>query len=126
MSDLTYTPEAEDAPSGDKPLVWLYGEVKSPPFSPGARWEAGMCLRQLQRGEWLPMPKSRPMPTVGRQCHELRITDLNVEWRILYRIDADAIVVADVFVKKTAKTPQSILETCRQRLKRYDDAQDKT
>ena len=35
----------------DKPLVWLRGEVKTPPFGFGARIEAGVLLRRLQRGE---------------------------------------------------------------------------
>jgi len=35
----------------DKPLAWLRGEVKSPPFSQKARLEAGLLLRLLQRGE---------------------------------------------------------------------------
>ena len=37
----------------DKPLVWLRGEVKTPPFSPAARLEAGLLLPRLQRGEKL-------------------------------------------------------------------------
>jgi len=32
---------------GDKPLVWLHGAVKSPPFSGVARVEAGYLLRKL-------------------------------------------------------------------------------
>ncbi len=59
----------------DRPLVWLHGEVKTPPFSPTARIEAGVLLRRLQRGEFLPMPHSRPMPVIGPRCHELRIND---------------------------------------------------
>ncbi len=31
-----------------KPLVWLKGEVKTPPFSSQARLEAGFLLRKLQ------------------------------------------------------------------------------
>ena len=58
-----------------KPLVWLHGEVKTPPFTAEARVEAGFLLRRLQQGEVLGLPQSRPMPTVGRQCHELRIND---------------------------------------------------
>jgi hypothetical protein len=49
----------------DKPLVWLHGEVKTPPFSKKARVEAGVLLRRLQRGETLSLPASRPMPTIG-------------------------------------------------------------
>jgi len=37
----------------DKPLVWLSGEVKTPPFSSAARLEAGTLLRRLQGGEQL-------------------------------------------------------------------------
>jgi hypothetical protein len=39
--------------STEKPLVWLHGEVKTPPFSSAARIEAGYLLRQLQMGERL-------------------------------------------------------------------------
>jgi len=49
------------------------------------------------------MPHSRPMSTIGRRCHELRITDENKIWRIIYRIDSDAIVVVEVLEKKTGK-----------------------
>jgi len=31
-----------------KPLVWMSGEVKTPPFSAEARIEAGFLLRRLQ------------------------------------------------------------------------------
>lgn len=49
----------------DKPLVWMEGEIKTPPFSGEARIEAGMLLRRLQRGENLGLPHSRPMPDIG-------------------------------------------------------------
>jgi phage-related protein len=85
----------------NKPLVWLEGEVESPPFSKAARLEAGFLLRRLQQGEKLAVPQSRPMPSIGRRCHELRIRDKKDTWRIIYRVDSDAIVVAEVFSKKT-------------------------
>ena len=106
----------------DKPLVWLKGQVKTPPFSEDARIEAGMLLRQLQRGENLGLPHSRPMPTIGRRCHELRIPDEEVTWRIIYRIDSDAIVIGEVFPKKSGKTPQKVIDICRQRFRKYDQA----
>ena len=68
----------------DKPLVWLHGEIKTPPFSPAARIEAGVLLRRLQRGEQLSIPHSRPMPSIGPWCHELRINDADAMWRIIY------------------------------------------
>jgi phage-related protein len=104
----------------DKPLAWLHGEIKTPPLSKAARLEAGYLLRLLQRGDSIGMPHSRPMPTIGAKCHELRIQDRKHTWRIIYRIDADAIVLAEVFSKKTAKTPKTTIEVCQRRLKEYD------
>ena len=103
----------------DKPLVWLHGEVKTPPFSAAARLEAGVLLRMLQRGDRLGMPASRPMPSIGARCHELRIGDETVTWRIMYRLDEDAVVILEVFAKKTQQTPKGVLDTCKARLKRY-------
>ncbi len=105
----------------DKDLVWLHGEIRTPPFSQNARHEAGYLLRQLQRGMRLAMPRSRSMPTIGRRCHELRINDEDCTWRIVYRIDDDAIVILEVFDKKTKQTPKHIIDTCKDRTRRYDD-----
>ena len=106
----------------DKPLAWFHGEVKTPPFSKAARLEAGFLLRRLQRGESLSMPQSRPMPSIGARCHELRIIDASNNWPLVYRIDTDAIVILEVFAKKTGTTPKAVIATCRKRLKEYDDA----
>lgn len=103
----------------DKPIVWLKGEVRTPPFSLEARVEAGVLLRHLQRGDRLSMPHSRPMPSIGRRCHELRVLDRRATWRIIYFIDDDAIVILEVFAKKTARTPSDVLRTCKRRLKAY-------
>ena len=119
MSDLTY--RVPVSPS-DKPLVWLHGEIKTPPFSQVARLEAGYLLRRLQRGEMLGMPHSRPMPTIGPRCHELRIDDVDATWRMVYRIESDAIVILEVFSKKTSKTPKAVIQACKRRLKEYEDA----
>ena len=106
----------------DKPLVWLEGEIKTPPFSTAARIEAGFLLRLLQQGKTLGLPHSRTMPVIGTRCHELRINDAGASWRIMYRIDADAIVILEVFSKKTAQTPKTVIDVCIRRLKEYDDA----
>ncbi len=104
-----------------KLLAWLHGEIHTPPFSENARIEAGFLLRRLQQGEKLAMPHSRPMPGIGPRCHELRINDEKLTWRIIYRIDLDAILILEVFDKKTQKTPKSVIDTCKARLKMYDD-----
>jgi len=102
--------------------VWLDGEVKTPPFSKTGRIEAGYLLRRLQKGDSLSLPHSRPMPSIGPRCHELRIVDEDVTWRIVYRLDADAVVLAEIFRKKTAQTPKRVVQTCKKRLKEYDNA----
>jgi len=102
-----------------KSLVWLHGEVKTPPFSARARAEAGYLLRLLQDGERLGLPESRPMPMVGTNCHELRVIDQNVTWRILYGLTSDAVVILEVFEKKTRTTPKHVLHAAEGRWKRY-------
>jgi phage-related protein len=119
MSEPTYYEVmAEDR----KPLVWLHGEIKTPPFSKEGRVEAGTLLRRLQEGERPSLPHSRPMPSIGPRCQELRVRDGEHNWRIVYRLDSDAIVIAEVFPKTTRKTPQRVIATCRGRLARYDQA----
>src|SRR2546425_9655195 len=94
-----------------RPLVILRGEIKTPPMSESARREAGFLLRRLQQGELLALPHSRPMPSIGPRCHELRINDENRTWRIIYRIDDDAIVVVETFEKKTQRPRARSLPT---------------
>jgi len=98
----------------------MHGEITTPPFSANARIEAGYLLRQVQKGIKLSLPQSRPMSSIGTRCHELRINDENLTWRIIYRIYTDAILILEVFEKKTNKTPKSIIDICKQRIKRYE------
>jgi len=105
----------------DKPILWLHGEVKTPPFSAEARLEAGILLRRLQKGEKFGMPHARPMPSVGRPCHEIRIPDKQDTWRIILRLDEDAIIILEVFSKKTRVTPKSVIDTCKRRIKCYEE-----
>ena len=104
-----------------KPLVWLQGEIKTPPISKQARLEAGFLPRQLQNGERLTMPASRPMAQIGLRCHELRINDENMTWRIIYRIDEDAILILEVFEKKSRSMPRRVIEACKRRIRQYDE-----
>ena len=83
-----------------QPLRWLHGEVKTPPMSVEARREIGMRLRNLPEGESLGLPHSRQMPIIGPPCHELRVNDRNKTWRLIYRLDTDAVVILDVFEKR--------------------------
>ncbi len=102
-----------------KPLVWLHGEIKTPPFSRAGRIEAGFLLRQLQSGKRMGMPHSRPLPSIGSGCHELRMRDTDHSWRIVYFLDTDFIVILEVFAKTTKATPTNVIEICRKRLAGY-------
>ena len=104
----------------EKPLIWLHGEIKTPPLSSKARIEARYLLRKLQKGELLSLPHSRPMPSIDSRCHELRIDDQDKTWRVVYRIDHDAIVILEVFEKRTQKTPREVIENCKRRMRLYD------
>jgi len=71
-------------------------------------------------GKKLSLPHSRPMPSIGARCHELRVDDENKTWRIVYRVDDDAIVILEVFEKKSRKTPKDVVENGRRRIRLYD------
>ena len=114
--------EGEPAEPSRKPVVWLHGEVKTPPFTPEGRQEAGMLLRLLQEGERLGMPQAEPLPDVGPRCGALRVRDAEHNWRIMYRIDSDAALVVEVYSKKTRTIPDEVIERCKKRLKQYDAA----
>ena len=117
--------KAKEGPKNEpsrKPLVWLHGEVKTPPFTAEGRQEAGMLLRSLQQGDRLGMPQAEPLPDVGPRCGALRIRDAEHNWRIMFRIDPDAILVLEVYSKKTRKIPDEVIERCQRRLKQYDAA----
>lgn len=103
-----------------RPLIFLAGEIRTPPMSRVVRRKTGYLLRRLQQGEALEMPESRPMPGIGRRCHELRISDDRETWRVIYRLDEDALLIVETFKKKTQKTPSNVLRLCRKRLSVYD------
>ena len=105
-----------------KSLMWLAGEVKTPPMGLEARREMGFLLRRLQEGETLSLPHSRPMPSIGKSCHELRVNDETKTWRLFYLLDsaANRLVILDVVEKKTQKTAQTVIDACIQRRKNYE------
>jgi phage-related protein len=96
--------------------------VQTPPMGREARRETGFLLRLLQEGESLSLPHSRPMPSIGKACHELRVNDQNITWRLFYRVDPDAIVILEVDEKKTQATRKTTIDLCQQRIKNYEEA----
>jgi phage-related protein len=61
------------------------------------------------------------MPSIGKRCHELRVRDEDANWRIVYRIDDDVIVIVHVFTKATEQIPPRVIELCKRPLARYDE-----
>ena len=66
------------------------------------------------------MPHSRPMPSIARNVHELRVRSENANWRIVYRPDLDAVVILEIFRKQSRETPNHVIQACRRRLAVYD------
>jgi phage-related protein len=63
-----------------------------------------------------------PLPDVGPRCGALRVRDAEHSWRIVYRIDFDAVLVIEVYAKKTRRIPDEVIERCKERLTQYDAA----
>jgi phage-related protein len=114
--------EEEQNKRASRPLRWLHGEIKTPPFTAEARQEAGSLLRDLQDRQPVKYPHAEPLPTVGPRCGALRVRDDAHNWRIMYRLDDDAVLILEVYAKKTAKIPDEVIVRCKKRLKNYDDA----
>ena len=102
-----------------KDLVFLAG-VNAPPLTSKSKRDAGFYLNRIQNGEMLALPISRPMPTIGPRVHELRLSDEAGDWRVVYRIDADEVIVVEVFKKTTPQTPKRVIDLCEQRLTAFD------
>lgn len=95
-------------------------ELKSPPLPDQVRIDAGTLLSRVQDGFKLSLPISRPMRSIGKRVHELRLSDEAGEWRIVYRIDEDLILLVDAFKKTAEQTEQQDIERSVKRLKAFD------
>ena len=100
----------------DKPLVWLHGEVQTPPFSKTARLKQDICFVLCSGGEII-LAAVPPDAFHWGALSELRIVDKNLNWRIVYLIEPDAIVILEVFERKTSRTPKPVTDVCKKRIK---------
>lgn len=87
-------------------------------FPEGVRREFGKAIFDLQKGEKLLMPLSRPMTSVAEGVEELRVKDRTGAYRVFYftRL-ADAILIFHAFTKKTQRTAAREIVIGRTRLK---------
>ena len=87
-------------------------------FPEDVRQELGKAIYDLQKGEVLAMPLSRPMPSIAQGAAELRIRDRSRVYRAFYYSRSPrGILVFHAFAKKTQATPARELDLGKKRLK---------
>ncbi len=103
-----------------KKILIRFANLQTPPLTRKMRRDGGHYLNDLQDHVVLTMPISRPMPSIGPRVHELRLSDTSGDWRIVYRADAEEVILVDVFKKTTKQTPKHVIDRCKARLTTYD------
>ena len=87
-------------------------------FPEDIRGDLADALARLDAGLELSMPLSRPMPSIGRGVHELRLKDRSGQYRVVYAFARrDAVHVLHAFKKRTQATPAKNLALAKTRLK---------
>jgi phage-related protein len=93
-------------------------------FPVEVRKELGKAIYDLQQGELLSMPLSRPMNSIAPGAAELRIRDRAGIYRVFYYVrSVRGIVIFHAFQKKDRKTPLQEIAMGRKRLKEILDEQ---
>ena len=91
-------------------------------FPEDVRRELGKVIFDLQKGEKISMPLSRPMPSMAAGVEELRVRDRSSTYRVFYYLRlADSILIFHAFAKTTQKTPTHEIALARKRLKEMLD-----
>ena len=107
MKAAVFHPKARDAIRG---------------FPEGVRREFGKVIFDLQKGEKLSMPLSRPMSSVAAGVEELRVRDRFGTYRVFYYTKlVDSVLIFHAFGKKTQKTPPHEVALAQKRLKEMLD-----
>jgi phage-related protein len=88
-----------------KPAVFhLKAQVAIRGFPEDVRRELGKAIFDLQKGEKISMPLSRPMPSVATGVEELRVKNRSGAYRIFYYLRlADSVLIFHAFVRKHRK-----------------------
>ena len=87
-------------------------------FPEDVRRELGKATFDLQKGEALAMPLSRPMSSIGAGVAELRIRDRSGIYRAFYYTSSPrGVLVFHAFLKKSRSTPKQELDLGKKRLK---------
>jgi phage-related protein len=84
------------------------------------RGDLADALARLDAGLQLSMPLSRPMPSIGRGVHELRLKARSGIYRVVYALVRSGTVhVLHAFKKTTEATPKRSIAIAQRRLKEY-------
>ncbi|MBI2604663.1 MAG: type II toxin-antitoxin system RelE/ParE family toxin [Deltaproteobacteria bacterium] len=95
-------------------------------FPEEARREMGKAIFDLQKGNSLGMPLSKPMPDVALGVEELRVQDASGIYRTFYyKKSKQGILILHAFGKKSQKTPPREMEIARKRLKEMLNEEEK-
>lgn len=87
-------------------------------FPEDIRREIGKAIFELQKGEKLSLPLSRPMPDIGSNVHEIRVKDRSGAYRVFYvTVANDGVYVFHAFKKTTQATPKREIELGKKRLR---------
>ena len=87
-------------------------------FPETIREDIADLLIRLDFGQTLSLPISRPMPSIGKRVHELRLCDRSGEYRLIYLIAGKGnIWLIHAFKKKSEKTAKNDIQICKNRLK---------
>jgi len=87
-------------------------------FPAEVRKELGKAIWDMQNGDILGMPLSRPLPSLERGAAELRLRDKSGIYRVLYFTRSlKGVLVFHAFVKKSEAIPKHEIDLARKRLK---------
>jgi phage-related protein len=107
---------------GDKPLVWGGRGNQNPSVLAKSQIGSGIFASETAAERNARHASFSTAAVDWSAVPELRINDERSAWRIVYRIDSDAIIILDVFSKKNRTTPKVIVDLCKRRLREYENA----
>lgn len=82
--------------------------------------EIGTSLMLIQQGITLGEPQSKPMKSIHKNAHELRIKDSRGIYRIIYVLNIGEIIfIPHAFTKKTQKTSKRDIEISIKRIREF-------
>ena len=110
------------SPGVDKPLVWMHGKVKSPPFSAAGPHRGRNVAGTAPGGSDLGFCRTRAR--CGRPSNAATSADSGYERAVAdrLRLDADAVIIVEVFSRKTPATPQACWPSAHAVSERHDRA----